>query len=282
MSNMSEETKEVAAVEAVTEEVTETPKNKPHEEQAMKFGWRPRDEWEGEPDDFIGAKQFLEKGELIGSVRANAKQLEEVRRELHKTAARIQQAEKLGYDKALVELKKQRDEALVLGEVTQADQLDSKMDEIKYAKKAVETAIATPPVMPPLTAEGQAWVGEAAKSWFNRATEENKAMSEKAISYDAYLTSTNPSLTDIQRFKQVEAHIKHQYPSRFQNTETPVETKRNSVEVPRQNSAATKKSDKVTLSSLSEKEQKVIQRMCEKTGQKVQDYLDELVKVNYL
>ena len=60
-----------SGIETQTEQVAgETSKQvstNPYEGQAREMGWRPKDEWEGEPEKWRDAKEFVERGELYSN-----------------------------------------------------------------------------------------------------------------------------------------------------------------------------------------------------------------------
>ena len=72
---MSTENKEVS-----TENQTQD-QPKQHTEvelRAMEMGWRPRDEFSGEDDDFIDAKEFVARKPLYDKIAQQSKQLKNV------------------------------------------------------------------------------------------------------------------------------------------------------------------------------------------------------------
>ena len=49
-------------------QVTQTENTNPYDKQAREMGWRPKEEWEGEPEKWRDAKEFVERGELYGKI----------------------------------------------------------------------------------------------------------------------------------------------------------------------------------------------------------------------
>src|SRR5690554_228223 len=47
------------------------------EEKARQQGWRPFEEWDGDPDDWVGAETFVVRGQLFDQQRQMKRQLRE-------------------------------------------------------------------------------------------------------------------------------------------------------------------------------------------------------------
>lgn len=46
------------------------PEVEPEEARARAHGWRPKDEFDGDPDDWVNHRRFNEKGDMIGQIRS--------------------------------------------------------------------------------------------------------------------------------------------------------------------------------------------------------------------
>jgi hypothetical protein len=113
---------EVVNIPVVEEKevVTETPVElSPDEQRAMEHGWRPKEEWEGDPEDWVSAREF------------NRRQLYDA-----------------GYKKALNDLKQQKLEAADVGDTRKLLEIDEQIDNLREEhKNAIETfdkEVATP------------------------------------------------------------------------------------------------------------------------------------------
>ena len=62
------EAAEPQVVETQQVEQQSTPQVDPYEEAARKEGWRPKEEFEGDPEKWRPAKEFVERGELFGKI----------------------------------------------------------------------------------------------------------------------------------------------------------------------------------------------------------------------
>jgi len=54
----------------------------PYESEAREQGWKPQDEYEGDPNKWRPAKEFVERGELFGKIDSLGKELKETRKAL--------------------------------------------------------------------------------------------------------------------------------------------------------------------------------------------------------
>lgn len=129
----------------------------PAEQRASQSGWVPQDVWEEQgkdPDDWVDAKTFNVKGELMGRIQGMGRKLGEYEKEIAElrdrqkkhadvTRAMVEQT----YKKALSDLQRQRREAMEMGDYDLADELDERRDEIKASVKELEDqeAAATEP-----------------------------------------------------------------------------------------------------------------------------------------
>lgn len=112
------------------------------EQLAYSQGWRPEEEWKGDPDKWVGANEFLFRGELMERIQKQTK----VINDMNATQAELKKALKaLGdhnsqiaereYKRALDNLKKQRREAMREEDFDAVDEIEDRMDELKDAQK---------------------------------------------------------------------------------------------------------------------------------------------------
>ena len=66
---MDPEVQGTEAPEVIENETPEsTVQTNPYEGEAREMGWRPKEEWQGEPEKWRDAKEFVERGELYGKI----------------------------------------------------------------------------------------------------------------------------------------------------------------------------------------------------------------------
>lgn len=121
-------------------QVTNEPEYSPVELKAMEQGWKPQDQWEGNPDDWRPAKEFVDRGELfkkIDDLKRDNKALRQGQEELMKHYNQVHQA---AYAEALAALKAKKKEAYEQGDIDAVVEIDEKIDETKEAQRAAKEA----------------------------------------------------------------------------------------------------------------------------------------------
>jgi hypothetical protein len=47
--------------------------------RAMEMGWKPKDQWEGDPNEHRSAKEYIDRGELLGKLKQQGSELRELK-----------------------------------------------------------------------------------------------------------------------------------------------------------------------------------------------------------
>jgi hypothetical protein len=149
-----------------TEELhEEAPQYTQREQEALSFGWKPKDEWVeggGDPEDWRPARDFLERGEMIGKIRSLTKETQETQRALRVTMEQNSKIYQTGYTQAITDLKAQRREALAEGDLLKDDEIGDKIEATKAELEKVQRPVATQQKIDP---EHVAWVQQ--NQWYN-------------------------------------------------------------------------------------------------------------------
>lgn len=116
------------------------------EAQAIDKGWRPKEEWEGEPELWVDAGEFIRRGELMDRISDQTKALKTAQQQIDLLKTNFQQMTdhnkkmaKKEFDDVLKTLKAQKVEALDSGESEKVVELDEKIDELKQAGKELDS-----------------------------------------------------------------------------------------------------------------------------------------------
>lgn len=124
----------------------DVPDISPEMQKALDNGWRPEDEWDGDPDTWVDYKTFNLKGDLIGQVTAQRRRAEAIERSQKETQQKLQQMIELNkrllksdVEKAKKELKSEKRQAMEEGDYDRVDEIE---DRIKTVEKDYEEAIA--------------------------------------------------------------------------------------------------------------------------------------------
>jgi hypothetical protein len=195
---MTEEVKKEAEVPEVKEPTA-------MEQRALDMGWRPRTEFHGDDEDFIDAKEFVNRKPLFdkieslkGAVQNNAQTV----KALIEHNAKI---EKAAYDRAIKELRSEQKKAIEDQDMTRYHELQEEIDETRAdPPKAPEL-----PVQAALPPEVQAWV--ARNSWYAR----DHRM--KAAADAIGLEGNDQGLRGQPLLDYIEKEVRKEFPHKFTN-----------------------------------------------------------------
>ena len=210
---MTEEVKPVDNVEgeATTAEATETTELTPVEQEMSKLGWKPKDQWEGDPDEWRSAKEFKERGELF-------KKISDLKRNLGTTQnalSALQQHQKTIFERAAANALADAKAALKLavkeGDEEAAEQLAEKVQE-ESDNLAKARAQAVAPAAPPV--ELEVWK-EQNSTWYQVDEVMTAFADAKGHAYirEQLSRGYKPSNQDV--LDHVDAKMREKFPSAF-------------------------------------------------------------------
>lgn len=179
----------------------------PIEEKAIEQGWKPQDQWEGNPEDWRPAKEFLDRGELFKKIDDQNRTIKEFKRTLDDFSRHHAKVKEAEYKHALEDLKKQKKEALVEGDADAVVDIDERIDLVKEAQRQpTPQPVQEPTVNPIFTA----WVTR--NTWYNNS----EAMRSYADRIGNKLGASGMSASDI--LSEVEKEVKKEFAHKFTNT----------------------------------------------------------------
>lgn len=86
------------------------------EQRARTYGWQPKEEYEGDPDNWMPASEWVKYAPLHESRRKLKKKINELKETVKLTGQHLSRVQEAAYQKALKELESRRDEAIDLGD----------------------------------------------------------------------------------------------------------------------------------------------------------------------
>ena len=181
------------------------------EQRALEQGWRPKEEFAGDPETFIDAPEFVRRGELFSKIEHQNKELKAVKQALEALKTHHSRVKEVEYDRALKALQNARKQALVEGETERFLDLEQRIEEVKEEKAAFDEelravkAADVPQVNPAFTA----WVSE--NSWY----ETSKPMRAYADKLGVELAAEGHSPDQV--LKMVEREVKKEFAHKFTN-----------------------------------------------------------------
>jgi len=133
---MAEENKEVIPENNTEQKQEHTPTE--IELRAMEDGWVPQDEWQGDPEVWRPAKEFVDRGELFKKIDDQNRTIKEFKRALDDLKNHTQKVRETEYNRALATLKEQKKNALLEGDAERVVSLDDEIDLVKDAQLKIK------------------------------------------------------------------------------------------------------------------------------------------------
>ncbi len=233
------------------------------EQKAMEQGWRPKEEFEGDPDAFIDAPEFVRRGELFSKIEHQSKELKAVKAALDALKTHHSRVKEVEYDRALKALQNARKQALVEGETERFLELEQRIEEVKEEKEEFDKelkAVQAEPVRD-INPEFTAWMDK--NPWYDS----NKAMRAYADKLGVELAQEghNPS----QVLQMVEREVKKEFAHKFQNQKA---VRPQAVE------ASARSGAKPDSFQMTDEERTIMRKLVRAGAMSEQEYIAELKK----
>lgn len=205
-------------------------------QRARTMGWKPWGTTHVSEAEFVGAKEFIRRGEAsLPMLRRNNRDLSarlakaegklsqfeltvaQQKEALDAAMALARRADNAGYQRALRELKTKQREAVETGDTTVYDQVSEQIDALETERAKV---IEPPPAPPPPAARpehadpnAQAYRDfHAANPWFNTEAD----LREEMIDQHNKVIRRNPAMPLAQQLERAAAAVKKEFPDRFE------------------------------------------------------------------
>lgn len=218
-------TEEVIVTPEVTEqttnqpEQTQTTQSDSYESLAREQGWKPKEEYEGDPEKWRPAKEFVERGELFGKIDSMGKELKETRKALKMLQEHHTKVKETEYKRAVDELKALQKKHLEEGNSDGYLETTELLTDLKAEQKAREVVTQnTPTQVDPRFTE---WV--SLNKWYTANPEMRQYADVVGLGY----AQQNPNLDPEDVLQYVTAQVKARYRDKFVN---PNRTKPSPVE----------------------------------------------------
>lgn len=243
-----------------TEEENSPPENVPQgvelteiEQQAVEMGWRPKDEYTGDPDKWVNADIFVARAPLFEKIDQQSRETKELKRAIEDLKNHNKKIEEGAYKRALKELSAQRINALENGELAVAEQIRDQIDEIKDAQRE---AIAQPQQQSGPPPELVEWQNK--NRWYNQ----DDVMTDWANGRAVKLSQQGLGPSEVLTKLSEEARTK--FPDKFRN---PNKDKASAVDSSKATAGVKKSNSSI---SLTPDEEKVMNRLV-RTGVMTKD-----------
>jgi len=213
---MSEETKEVW--EQITEDgkfadekfedEEEAPEFSESEQRAMDKGWRPQSEWNGNPDEWRTAKEYLDRSSFFEKIEHQKREIQQLRQDVHDAKEHMQKLREVQNKDIVGRLEKDKLAALEEGDYNSVVNIDKRIREAEiYSNNDISAVNTTsPPQTDPLFEE---WLQD--NNWYNTDPQLRTFADASGISY----RQNNPNATPQEVYSHVTELTKRAYADKF-------------------------------------------------------------------
>lgn len=227
----------------------------PAEEKALKMGWRPQEEWDGDPDEWVDAKEFIGRQPLYDRLSESNKQLKQLKVAMDEFKRHHERVKQTEYERALQELRNEKKQILESGTADELLEIDDKIDEAKEKLKEAKQAPKQPEIDQQAQKALETWM--ESNQWYRKdldMKEEADYIGYKFVQDQAKSTGVVPTPEEV--LQKITREMRKRHPENFVN---PRKSEPSKVETEDGTSRrASRKSSDVVLS---EDEQRVMKRL---------------------
>lgn len=180
----------------------------PVQQKALDQGWKPKEQFEGEEDEFIDAPEFVRRGELFGKIEHQGKELKAVKQALDAMKQHNSKIEQSAYDRALKSLQDSRKQAVIEGEHEKAFAIEDQIEGVKAEKARIQVE-AQRPAVPEVNPQFQTWMDK--NTWYV------KDVAMQAVADRVGLEMARRGIPQDEVLRKVVDEVKQAFPHKFQN-----------------------------------------------------------------
>lgn len=183
------------------------------EQQALDMGWRPQSEWKGDPEEFVSAKEFVQRKSFFDKISVQSQKIKELETTLSQFSEHFRKVEDYTRKQVLEELKAAKKVALEEGDPDKVIQIDEaitdfKVNERELQKRKEEEAAKKDVQLPPQLV---AWKDK--NTWYSADEKMTKYADKIAFGYK----QMNPNATPSDVLAEIDAEVRERFPSYFEN-----------------------------------------------------------------
>lgn len=203
--------------EMIDQEIEESHEDR-DEQIASQSGWKPKDEWKGDPDAWRPAREFNERGEFINQIKKLHKKQTEMEKAIGVMGEINRRTAEIERDKAISDLKELRREAVRRQDVDAADDFSDKITELKNVE--IPATVVESEQSPQPDDAFVAWVEE--NSWYMENKLLQGAANSLATEIQERMLEETGAVNRHKLLKEVERQIKQEFPSKFSQSRSRV------------------------------------------------------------
>jgi hypothetical protein len=190
-----------------TPDPEQTNEPSPVEVRARELGWRPKDEFSGDEDNFVDAKEFVQRQPLFEKIEHQSRELKNVKKTLDALKGHYTQVREVEYQRALAALQASKAEAISEADGQRAVAIDAQIAKATNEFQRIRQVEETPTENDP--AEFVSWKNKNA--WY----EKDESMRMLADAYGVKLQREGLSPPEV--LEAVTKRVKAEFPHKFVN-----------------------------------------------------------------
>ena len=175
----------------------------PQEAKAREQGWRPEEEYDGDPEKWVDAGEFLRRASLFEKIHNQNREMKKLKEQVSALSEHYNKVYDSSYKKALEDLKAQRAEAIDDGDTKTVFAIE---DQIKVVEKEQRSQEAD------VTPEFEVWVQD--NKWYH----DDAGMRTRADELGLQFAQKNPDIAQSdpdQVYSYVRKRMEIEYPDQF-------------------------------------------------------------------
>lgn len=194
--------------------------NDPRMERAIADGWTPREEWEGDPAQWVDFQEFNVRGELMGRIKEqssilnqNKRQMEDMQKAIGDLVSMNDKMAEREYTKIMKNLRKAKAEAIEIGDGEKVAAIEEDIDNLKEQRQKHEKAPPNVSKQPNQqdNPEVTAWLAKKENQWFNT----DRAMRDAATGIAQAILKDDQNLSPGVVLERMTSEMKELMPHKF-------------------------------------------------------------------
>lgn len=255
-----QQTEQAPQEQAPATQVEQTPQTDSYESAARDQGWLPKEEYQGDPEKWKPAKEFVERGELFGKIDHLGRELKETKKALKMLQEHHTKVKEVEYKRAVDELKALQKKHLEEGNSDGYLEASELLTDLKAEQKAREVAAETATPQP--DPRFLSWV--ETNKWYQKDADMRKFADVVGLEY----AQANPGLDPEEVLEFVAKKVRQTFSQRFVN---PNRNKPSAVEGAGNNAPKSKSSFELT-----DDERRVMNTFVRTGVMKADDYIAQV------
>lgn len=181
------------------------------EVKARAQGWKPEEEWSGDPADWVPAKEFLGRQSLFDKIHSLRTENKKLSSDIEVIKNYVSQMSQVEYNRALNDLRAQKREAIKEADVEATEEIDKQIGNLQQARQQPAVNAVPPP-------EFNEWIRD--NQWYSDDLELRQEADILGAGYVNNATQNGKTASVADTLKYVSGKIKRMYPEKFEQTAT--------------------------------------------------------------